>query len=121
MRERAFWRFLLFIGLLVMVKPIYQHYHATWPKYVLREMGESFPLGKIIAINPILIIFLVPLATAVTRHYDVFKTILVGSIVSSLSVFICVLARRTRPSSGWCSCFRSAKRCGSRASTSTRR
>lgn len=87
-RERAFWRFMLFVGLLVMVKLIYQHYHATWPKYVLREMGEAFPLGKVTMINPIIIIFLVPVVTAVTKRYDVFKTILFGSVVSSLSVFI---------------------------------
>lgn len=90
-KERAFWRFMLFVGLLVFVKLIFSHSHFTFPKYSLREMGESFPLGAFQSINPILIIILVPIATALTRSRSAFTVIVLGSIVSALSPFVLVL------------------------------
>ncbi len=91
MSEKTFWRFMLFVGLLVFVKLIFSHSHFTFPKYSLREMGDSFPLGAFQAINPILIIVLVPIATAMTRHRSAFNIIVLGSIVSALSPFVLVL------------------------------
>jgi dipeptide/tripeptide permease len=91
LKERTFWRFMLFVGLLVFVKLIFSHSHFTFPKYAIREMGKSFPLGAFQAINPILIIILVPVATALTRKRSAFNVIVLGSIVSALSPFILVL------------------------------
>ena len=88
MKEKAFWRFILFMGLLALVKLIFQHYHFTFPKWAIRELGEGFPLGKYQSINPVLIIFLVPLATIFTRHRSAFNCIVLGSIVSTVSVFL---------------------------------
>lgn len=90
MSERAFWRFMLFIALLVFVKLIFSHSHFTFPKYALRELGQSFPLGIVQAINPIMIIILVPVATALTRHMSAFWVIVLGSIVTALSPFVLV-------------------------------
>jgi MFS family permease len=87
MKEKAFWRFLLFMGLLALVKLIFQHYHFTFPKYAIRELGESFPLGTYQSINPVLIIILVPIATIFTRHRSAFNCIVLGSIVSTVSMF----------------------------------
>jgi MFS family permease len=86
--ESAFWRFMLVIGLLVFVRLIFSHWHATFPKYAQREFGQSFPIGIVQAINPVLIIVLVPVATALTRHLSAFKVIVVGSIVTALSPFV---------------------------------
>jgi hypothetical protein len=91
MREPAFWRFMLLIGLLVFVKMIFQHGHFTLPKYALRELGESFPVGRFQTINPIAITILVPIVTALTRHMAAFRVIFVGSIISAGSVFVLVL------------------------------
>ena len=90
-REAAFWRFMLLMTLLVFVKMIYQHGHFTLPKYAIRELGESFPIGRFQTINPIAIIVLVPLFTALTRHLAPFRVIWVGSLVSAASVFVLVL------------------------------
>jgi len=91
MREKAFWRFMLFISLLVLVRLIFTHFHSTWPKYVVREMGEAFPIGKVYSINPLIIIFLVPIVTAFTRNRSPFRMIVAGSFVTASSVFILCL------------------------------
>jgi dipeptide/tripeptide permease len=90
-REKAFWRFMILIALLVIVKMVFQHGHFTLPKYALRELGESFPIGRIQAINPICVIVLVPIVTALTRHLGMFRVMLVGCTISAASVFVLVL------------------------------
>jgi dipeptide/tripeptide permease len=94
-REKAFWRFMLLMGLLAFVKLIFQHYHFTWPKYVLREYGETFPMGAFQSVNPIIIIFLVPIVTAFTRHRSAFNCIVLGSFITSLCAFVLCLPPKT--------------------------
>ena len=93
--ESAFWRFMLFVSLLVLVKLIFQHAHLTWPKYTLRVFGESFPFAEYWAINPAMIILLTPLVTALTRHRSAFQCIVWGSLLSAGSVFF--MAASTTP------------------------
>jgi MFS family permease len=49
--DRAFGRFMVLLVLLSLVRMMFQHMHFTWPKYVLREQGESFPIGTVWSIN----------------------------------------------------------------------
>ena len=93
--ESAFWRFMLFVSLLVLVKLIFQHAHLTWPKYTIRVFGESFPFAEYWAINPAMIILLTPLVTALTRHRSAFQCIVWGSLLSAGSVFF--MAASTTP------------------------
>jgi dipeptide/tripeptide permease len=78
---------MLFVSLLVLVRLIFQHAHLTWPKYTLREFGETFPFATYWSINPAMIIVLTPLVTALTRNRSAFGTILMGAFVSTASVF----------------------------------
>lgn len=87
LRESAFWRFLVFVGLLTMVRLVFQHAHLTWPKYALREFGETFPYATYWSINPAMIVLLTPFATALTRSWPVYPTIVAGAILSAVSVF----------------------------------
>ncbi len=88
--DKPFWRFMLLLALLALVKMMFQHMHFTWPKYVLREQGESFPMGTVWSINSFLIIFLAPLGTAVTRNLKPFEVIVVGAFISALSPFVLI-------------------------------
>jgi hypothetical protein len=67
---------------------MFQHMHFTWPKYVIREQGDAFPVGKVWAINPLLILVLAPLGTVVTRGRRPFNVLLLGATISSLSPFV---------------------------------
>lgn len=86
--KKVFWRFVLLMVLLSMVKLIFQHMHFTWPKYVLRVDGDDFPAAKVWALNSFLILFLTPLATVVTRNMRALNVIIVGALVTSASPFI---------------------------------
>lgn len=87
MKARSFWLFMAFVALLTMVRLIFQHAHLTWPKYSLRAFGEDFPFAWYWSINPAMIIVLTPIVTALTRHMRPYPVIVIGAILSSLSVF----------------------------------
>jgi MFS family permease len=89
--DRTFWRFILLMVFLSLVRMMFQHMHFTWPKYVLREQGEAFPVGTIWSLNSLLILFLAPLATALTRHRRPFEVLLLGAFVSAASPFVLCL------------------------------
>ncbi len=86
--DRTFWRFLLMLTLLSLVRMMFQHMHFTWPKYVTRMEGEAFPVGTVWSINALLIIFLAPLGTALTRDRKPLNVLLLGAFLSALSPFV---------------------------------
>ncbi len=86
-KESAFWRFLLFVSLLVMVRLIFQHAHLTWPKYTQREFGVGFAFATYWSINPLMIILLTPVITVFTRHRNAYSVIVLGAFVTASSVF----------------------------------
>jgi MFS family permease len=88
--DRFFWRFMVLLVLLSLVRMMFQHMHFTWPKYVLREQGDTFPVGTIWSVNSALILFLAPLGTAITRKKKPFDVLLFGAAISSLSPLVLV-------------------------------
>ena len=90
--KKRFWRFLAVCFITLNVRMIFRHLDATWPKYMVREFGDSVPKGTLYSINPAMIIVLVPIVTAATSKYDPLLMIHHGSYISSLSVFSLVLS-----------------------------
>ena len=87
-RDGGFWRFMLLIGFLVLVKAIFVHMHSTWPKYITRERGEDFDWGWLWALNSVLILVFVPIVTAFTRKLKAYTVIVIGSFITAASPFI---------------------------------
>lgn len=88
LKSRSFRRFLVVCLISLNVRMIFRHLDATLPKYMVREFGQDVAKGTIYAINPALIIILVPLVTAATSSVDPLVMIHYGSYVSAASVFI---------------------------------
>ena len=87
--EKAFWLFLFMLGLLVFIRLVFFHFHYTWPKYGIRVLGEGVKIGNIYGVlNPLLIVFLVPLIAAMTKKISSFKMMLVGTLISAFAVFL---------------------------------
>ena len=92
LQTKSFWRFLVVCLILINVRMIFRHLDATFPKYMLREFGESVPYGTIYSINPAIIMILVPITTAATSHVEPLVMIHAGSYVSALSVFFLAMS-----------------------------
>lgn len=90
--ENYFWVFMGLIGLTVFVRFVFFHFHYTFPKYGLRVLGEDAKIGNIYGVlNPVLILFLVPLVAYFTKRIKSFNMLLIGASVSSLSCFIALV------------------------------
>eukprot|EP00946_MAST-07B_sp_MAST-7B-sp1_P002590 g2590.t1 len=87
----AFWRFFLFVFLLTGVRTVYRHLEATFPKYMRREMGEHVLFGTIMAINPGIVIILVPVISPMMQKYKSFWVILAGAAITSIAPLWLVL------------------------------
>lgn len=91
-REKPFWIFILMLTITVFVRLVFQHFHYTFPKYGIRIFGEGAKIGSIYGVlNPMMIVFLVPLFSALTRKIGSYKLMLVGTTVSAASVFIAII------------------------------
>jgi len=91
-----FWVYLFLIGLLVFVRLVFYHFHYTFPKYGIRILGEGVKIGNIYGVlNPVMIVFLVPLVASLTKKISSYKVMLVGTTVSALAVFIAVIPSET--------------------------
>jgi MFS family permease len=86
-RQPAFHKFLAFLALVVGVRLIFYHMHYTYPKFGIRELGPGSPIGQLWTLNPLLIIILVPIVGALTQRISAYRMVVVGSLVSALSVF----------------------------------
>jgi MFS family permease len=86
--DKTFWRFIVLLVFLSIVRMMFQHMHFTWPKYVTRVEGDTFPVGTVWSLNSFLILFLAPLGTAITRKARPFTILLIGAFISSLSPFV---------------------------------
>ncbi len=101
MKETAFWRFMLFISLLIGVKLTFTHQFIVFPKYYTRILGEDAPIGMMNTINPTIITIGLILLIPVIMRFSVFRLIIVGTIVSSLSVFALVVPAKLFTLIGW--------------------
>jgi len=90
--QRAFWVFILLIGITVFTRLTFFHFHITWPSYGIRYFGQGSLVGNVFGVlNPVIIIFLVPVIAYLTRKVRSYWLLLVGTIISVLSVGIVVL------------------------------
>lgn len=90
--ERFFWIYMLMIGLTVFVRSVFIHFHDTFPKYGERVFGEGAKIGNLyMVLNPVLVLFFVPLIAMLTRRIDSFRMFAIGATISALSCFLTVM------------------------------
>lgn len=89
MKEKYFWIFLGMLSLTLFVRFIFFHMHYTFPKYGIRVLGEGAKIGSVYGVlNPVLIIYLVPLIAYFTKKTSSYKMMIIGSLISAGSCFI---------------------------------
>jgi proton-dependent oligopeptide transporter, POT family len=86
-------RFLFFIFMLLPVRTLFAHQWLTMPDYILRAYDENVADHMewlVNWINPAIIFVGVPIATALTRRVNVYKMMVIGSLVSAAPTFLLV-------------------------------
>ena len=89
--QQSFWKFVTMIVLLMGVRIVYRHLDATFPKYMIREFGKEVMYGSIIAINPFLIVILIPIFAPLSYQFSAYTQITFGALVTSISPFFLAL------------------------------
>ncbi|PYL50744.1 MAG: MFS transporter, partial [Verrucomicrobia bacterium] len=73
------------------LKAIFLQMDYVFPKFGIRELGANAPVGKLSAINAIVIIFLVPIVGALTQKFAAYRMVVIGGVICAAGVFIMAL------------------------------
>lgn len=94
--QKAFWLFILLIGMTVFARLTFFHFHITWPSYGSRYFGQGSLIGNIFGVlNPVMIVFLVPVVAYMTRKVSSYWMLLIGTVISVGSIFFVVVPVET--------------------------
>jgi hypothetical protein len=88
-REKKFWVFIFFMLIVVGAKSVFYHMHYTLPPFAERYIGQGAKIGTAWgALNPLLIVIIVPFIAAWTQKISSFRMVLVGTTICAFSSFI---------------------------------
>jgi len=89
--QNGFYRLMAFLILIAFLKLIFMQMYYVFPTFGIRELGNGAPVGKLWAINGYFVILLVPVVGALTQRFSAYRMVIVGGIISAISVFIMAL------------------------------
>jgi MFS family permease len=89
--QSGFYRLLLFFLFIGFLKAIFLQMDYVFPKFGIRELGVNAPVGKLSAINAIVIILLVPIVGALTQKFAAYRMVVIGGAICAAGVFIMAL------------------------------
>jgi MFS family permease len=87
-KEPVFWRFTALVTLLLGVRSVFLYLGVLHPKFWTRVIGEDAQIGVLQAFNPILVIIGLILLIPILHRYSVYKMLVYGALITSLSMFI---------------------------------
>jgi MFS family permease len=91
LRQTGFYKLIAFLMLIAFLKLIFMVMDYVYPTFGIRELGPGAPVGRMSAMNNILIILLAPLIGALTQRFPAYTMVVVGGAISAASVFIMAL------------------------------
>jgi hypothetical protein len=90
--ERPFWIYLFMLAVLVFVRLTFFIFHVAFPTYGLRVFGDGAKVGSLFGVlNPVMIVFLVPLISVLSQKVRSYNMLLLGTAVSAAAVFLCFI------------------------------
>jgi len=92
--QSAFWRFIVLVSCVIGVRAVFLYMALLMPKYWLRVIGPEAPMGMFQAINPILIVVGLILFIPLANKFNIYKMLVFGGLISSVSLFALVLPWR---------------------------
>jgi proton-dependent oligopeptide transporter, POT family len=91
MRQDAFWRLMVLMVAVLGVRAVFAYMYLLMPKYWIRVIGEDVAMGTLQAVNPICIVVGIVLTIPIVGRFNVFKMLVFGAIISSLSLLALML------------------------------
>ncbi len=91
LKQDGFYRLLIFLMLIAFLKLIFMQMYYVFPEFGIRVLGDGAPVGRLWAINSLIVIFLVPVVGALTQRFPAYDMVTLGGILSAASVFIMAL------------------------------
>jgi MFS family permease len=89
--QSGFYRLLVFFLFIGFLKAIFLQMDYVFPKFGIRELGVNAPVGKLSAINAVVIICLVPIVGALTQKFAAYRMVIIGGVICAAGVFIMAL------------------------------
>jgi len=89
--QSGFYRLLVFFLFIGFLKAIFLQMDYVFPKFGIRELGMHAPVGKLSAINAIMIILLVPIVGALTQKYAAYRMVVIGGAICATGVFYLIV------------------------------
>jgi MFS family permease len=89
--QSGFYRLLMFFVFIGFLKAIFLQMDYVFPKFGDRVLGLHAPVGKLAAINAIVIILLVPIVGALTQKFAAYRMVVIGGAICAAGVFIMAL------------------------------
>jgi MFS family permease len=89
--QSGFYQLLVFLLLIGFLKLIFLQMDYVFPKFGIRELGDGAPIGRLSAINYLLIILLVLPIGALTQQFSAYRMVIVGGAICAASVFVMAL------------------------------
>jgi len=91
LKERGFYRLLIFLVLIAFLKLIVMQMYYVFPEFGIRVLGPGAPVGHLWAVNQWFIILFVPIVGALTQKFSAYRMVIVGGVLTASSVFIMAL------------------------------
>lgn len=89
--QSGFYQLLAFLLLIGFLKVIVMLMYYVFPTFGIRELGDGAPIGHLLGINYLLIIFLAPTIGALTQQFSAYRMVIVGGAICAASVFVMAL------------------------------
>jgi MFS family permease len=90
--ERAFFRLVVLIALILGVRAVYTYLYLLMPKYWERTIGPDAAIGQLNVINPIGIVIGIILFIPLANKFKVYNLLVYGAMVSAFALFPMALA-----------------------------
>jgi MFS family permease len=84
--DKVFWKFIVLILLLVIIKSLFNHLTITLPIYMNRDVQKGAHFGIMLAVHKIIIVIFIPIMTSLVYFTSSYNLLIIGSIMSACSV-----------------------------------
>lgn len=91
MRESTFWRYILFLLVILGVRLIFTHWFMVMPKYYTRILGEGVPIGTLNMLNPFMISVGLIIAMPLINKIRIYPCFILGTSISAISMIFLMI------------------------------